>query len=198
MGCCDRQFLSPQEEWLENGILNDVSEDRQRTFKRLDEIRKTPIMLCTDRAKYFTESMKETEDKPLEIRYALALKNMAEKMPIYIGTDDLIVGRVESRPGRCGTLHPEISGGYINFVGSGEMCDRCDAAYLVPAEDRRVMEEEIAPYWQHKSFPEAYAEILPEQTRKLIYGPDSSNIYKASGVLFPSGTERSSQNWVTD
>lgn len=198
MGCCDREFLSPQEEWMENGILNNVSEDRQRTFKRLDEIRKTPIMLCTDRAKYFTESMKETEDKPLELRYALALKKMAEKMPIYIGPDDLIVGRVESRPGRCGTLHPEISGGYINHVGGGEMCDRCDAAYLVPPEDRRVMEEEIAPYWQHKSFPEAYAEMLPEETFKLIYGPDTDDIYRASGVLFPSGTERSSQNWVTD
>lgn len=197
MGCCDREFLSPQEEWLEKGILTDVDERRQRQFKRLDQIRKTPVMLCTDRAKYFTESMKETEDKPIELRYALALKNMAEKMPVYIGPDDLIVGRVESRPGRCGTLHPEVDGGYINFVGGGELCDRCDAAYIVSPEDRRVMEEEIAPYWNHKSFPEAYADILPEETRRLIYGP-GSDVYHQSGVLFSSGNNRSSQNWVTD
>ena len=198
MGCCDTKFMSPQEKWLEDGILTNVDEKRMRTFKRLDAIRKTPIMLCTDRAKYFTESMRETEDKPMELRYALALKNMAEKMPVYIGPDDLIVGRVESRPGRCGTLHPEVDGGYMNKVGGANLCDRSDAAYIVPPEDRRVMEEEVAPYWQHKSFPEAYAEILPEETHRLIYGPDKDNIYYQSGVVFSSGNNRSSQNWVTD
>mgnify|MGYP005754694523 CR=1 FL=1 len=197
MGCCEKVF-TPQEDWLEKGFMTNTDPKRERTFKRLDAVRKTPIMLCTDRAKYFTESMRETEDKPMELRYALALKNMAEKMPVYIGPDDLIVGRVESRPGRCGTLHPEVDGGYMNLVGGANLCDRADAAYIVPEEDRRVLDEEVAPYWNHKSFPEAYEAILPEETRRVIYGPNKDNIYYQAGIVFSSGNNRSSQNWVTD
>ena len=190
MSCCVR---TPQETWVENGILETNTDPRrERNFKRLDSIRRSPIYLCTDRAKYFTESMNETEDLHISTRYALALKHMAEKMPVYISEDELIVGRVESRPGRCGTMHPEVDGGYINLVGGEKLCDRFDAAYTVSPEDARVLAEEIAPYWQHKSFPEAYAAMLPGDTRKIIYGPDMDNIYYQSGILFISGNNRSS------
>ncbi len=143
MSCCVR---TPQETCLENGILETNTDPRrERNFRRLDSIRKSPIYLCTDRAKYFTESMKETEDLPMSTRYAFALKHMAEKMPVYISEDELVVGRVESRPGRCGTMHPEVDGGYINLVGGEKLCDRSDAAYTVPPED--------ALFWQKKLLP---------------------------------------------
>ncbi len=193
---CQDKVLTPQEQWLE-GLKGNEDPRRERTFKRLETVRNTPIYLCTDRARLFTESMKTTEDKPLEIRWALALQHMAEAMPLYIGDDDLIVGRGESKPGRCAMLYPEVDGGYMAVAGEN-LCDRNDAAYYVSEEDLRIMAEEIAPYWANKSFPEAYAAILPEETRREIYGPNKSNIYYQSGVVFSSGNNRSSQNWVHD
>ena len=119
MGCCTPEglTLTPQEEWLEKGILTDVSESRRRTMERLDAIRKAPIYLCTDRARLFTEGMKMNERRPLVLRWALAMKYVAENIPLYIGPDDLIVGRGESKPGRCGMLYPEVDGAYLDTVG---------------------------------------------------------------------------------
>lgn len=193
---CTNKVLTPQEQWLE-GIVKNEDKGRERTFKRLEAIRKSPILLCTDRARLFTESMKTTERKPLKLRWALALKHIAENMPLYIGDDDLIVGRGENRPGRCGMLYPEIDGAYMDRVGEN-MCDRPDAPYYMSKEDYKIMTEEIAPYWKDKSFPEAWAENLPEETRTVLFGTNKENIYQQLGLAFATGNTRSSQNWVQD
>lgn len=193
---CSGMILTPQEKWLE-GMIKNEDKGRERTFRRLDAVRKSTVLLCTDRARLFTESMKTTENKPLELRWALALKHIAENMPIYIGEDDLIVGRGESRQGRCAMLYPEVDGGYMDRVGEN-MCDREDAQFYVSKEDAKIMSEEIAPYWKDKSWPEVYAGYLPEETKTAIFGPDKENIYYQSGMVFVSGNNRSSQNWVQD
>lgn len=189
-------ILTPQEQWLE-GTMKNEEQGRERTFKRLDAIRKSPIYLCTDRARLFTEGMKMNERKPLELRWALALKHIAENMPLYISEDELIVGRGESRPGRCGMLYPEIDGAYMDRVGR-DMCNRPDAPYFISDEDYEIMTKEIAPYWKDKSFPEAFAMGLPEETRRIIFGEDQDNLYQQQGIVFATGNTRSSQNWVQD
>ncbi len=194
---CNDLVLTPQEQWMEAGILTNVEESRQRTFKRLDAIRKAPIYLCVDRARLFTEGMKMNERKPLELRWALALKHIAENIPLYIGPDDLIVGRGESKPGRCGMLYPEIDGAYLDTVGR-DMCDRPDAPYYFTEADYEVMVNEIAPYWKDKSWPEHYAMTLPEETRRIIFGENKDNFYRQQNMVFASGNTRSSQNWVQD
>ena len=152
-------ILSPQEQWLE-GITKNEDPTRERNFNRLERIRKEQIKLCTDRARYFTEGMKQNELRPLELRWALALKNVAEKIPVYIDPDELVVGRGEGRFGRCGMLYPEIDGGYMDRVGR-DMCNRPDAPYFISDADYDVMVNEIAPYWKNRSFPEAFAMSLP-------------------------------------
>ena len=194
---CNDLVLTPQEQWMEAGILTNVEESRQRTFKRLDAIRKAPIYLCVDRARLFTEGMKMNERKPLELRWALALKHIAENIPLYIGPDDLIVGRGESKPGRCGMLYPEIDGAYLDTVGR-DMCDRPDAPYYFTEADYEVMVNEIAPYWKDKSWPEHYAMTLPEETRRIIFGENKDNFYRQQNMVFASGNTPSSQNWVQD
>ena len=189
-------ILSPQEQWLE-GITKNEDPTRERNFNRLERIRKEQIKLCTDRARYFTEGMKQNELRPLELRWALALKNVAEKIPVYIDPDELVVGRGEGRFGRCGMLYPEIDGGYMDRVGR-DMCNRPDAPYFISDADYDVMVNEIAPYWKNRSFPEAFAMSLPEETRRIIFGADSENFYEQTGLVFATGNTRSSQNWVQD
>ena len=52
-----------------------------------------PPRVALDRAVLFTESFKETGGQPLVLRWAKALKHFAEKAPVVIFDDELIVGR---------------------------------------------------------------------------------------------------------
>ncbi|WP_019849261.1 pyruvate formate lyase family protein [Desulfitobacterium sp. PCE1] len=196
MSCCEPLVLSPQEMWLE-GKMKDEDKGRERTFRRMEAIRKSQILLCTDRARLFTESMKATERKPLILRWALALQHIAENIPVYIGEDDLIVGKGENHPGRCGMLYPEIDGAYLDRMGEN-ICGRPDTPFYVSKEDYKIMTEEIAPYWKDKSFPETFVAALPEDTRTLMFGADQENIYQQFGIIFCSGNFRASHNWVID
>lgn len=53
-----------------------------------------PAFISVERARYFTESWKETEGRevPVEVRIALAMKRVYEKMNIHLDPDDRIAG----------------------------------------------------------------------------------------------------------
>src|SRR5262249_17511557 len=56
------------------------------------------------------ESFKETENQPLVLRWAKALKRYAEKSTVVILDDELIVGRPNAGLGRWGMVYPELDG----------------------------------------------------------------------------------------
>lgn len=90
--CC---VLSPQEARIEEELKGaKKTYGRERPFRILKEIQgqRRPI-IDVERAKYFTESMKQTEGQPLILRWAKAMKHIAENITVYIDKDNLIVGR---------------------------------------------------------------------------------------------------------
>ena len=62
------------EEWLEGKNL--ITEGRERTLKINDLVRKEPITMDINRARLFTESMKETEGQNLSLRWAKAFAHL--------------------------------------------------------------------------------------------------------------------------
>jgi pyruvate-formate lyase len=56
-----------------------------------------PPRVTLDRAVLFTESFRETENEALVVRWAKALKHFAEKVPVTIFPDELIVDGRESQ-----------------------------------------------------------------------------------------------------
>lgn len=104
--CC----LSPQEERLQ-GTKKVNRQGRERVYKILDRIQFTVPHVDIERARYFTESMRQTEGELLTLRWAKALKNVAEKITVYITPDQLLAGRV-GQLGRYGILYPEIDGDF--------------------------------------------------------------------------------------
>ena len=177
--------FTPQESIIE-GLHNEPQKGRERTCRRLDAIRQSTFKIGVDRARLFTESFKMTEGKPLVLRWAMALKHIAEHMPLVIGCDDLIVGKGDSQPGRCGILYPEVDGAQV------------DQLQASTEEHAKVLREEIAPYWKGHTFAEKYAKSLPEETRRLIYGQNPENIHQQLGLVMPSGTARSAMNFTQD
>lgn len=182
----DKQLvLTPQESQIE-GLIKVQQMGRERTFRRLNAIRKSPLKLGIDRARLLTESFKGSEGKPLVLRWAIALEHIAQQMPLSIGEDELIVGKGDSQSGRCGILYPEVDGALVDILQAP-----------TPEVDK-ILKEEIAPYWKGNTLAEKYGKSMPEETRQLIFGEDPENIQKQLGLVMPSGTARSAMNFTQD
>jgi formate C-acetyltransferase len=190
---------SPQEIRIASEeAINLTSEEgrkkRARVSRMLNRIhRKTP-RLSVDRAKYFTESFRETEHLPLTLRWALGIANVMEKIPIYIQEDELIVGR-GGPLGRYGIFYPELEGAY--FVRDERLLDQQKGRpHIFTAEDIKVIKEDIVPYWKGKTFREALAAMLPDELKNLFY--KDGDIYEPSFILHETATVRHSIQWSLD
>ena len=103
--------LSTQESAIESGrqVVHGTATDR--VLRMFEAIRAYgPPRVTLDRAVLFTESFNETEHQPLVLRWAKALKHFAEKAPVAIFPDELIVGRPNTWLGRWGIVYPELDG----------------------------------------------------------------------------------------
>ena len=72
--------------------VNAVNVLTDRVMKRKDEYLAAKPQVCAERTRLITESWKETEDEPIELRWAKAFDRVLEGIPIAIFDDELIVG----------------------------------------------------------------------------------------------------------
>ena len=195
MDCC----LSPQERLLQDQIAGRENKFRSdkahaRAFKILDRIQNLTPKVDIERGKLFTESMKRTEGQPLVLRWAKALKNIAENMSVYIDDDQLLVGRSGSQ-GRYGILYPELDGDFLDMAVS-ELSKRDVSPFLIDRDDADVIVNEIAPYWKGKTYHESLAQALPAETLPLTYDPNDTMLSRF--IVNETSSFRSSLQWVHD
>lgn len=123
--------------------------------------------LCAERVKIITESFNRTKGEPQVLRRAIALKDILEKMSIYIVPGELIVGNQASKP-RGAPLFPEFS---ISFLEDEieEFPKRPYDSFEVDAEVKKVVKE-IVPYWRGKTHEDRVVQlarlILPLEVQK--------------------------------
>jgi len=123
--------------------------------------------ICIERAKYYTESMKKTEGRPMIIRQAMALAYVLDKISVNIFPDELVVGTLVSDPpgaivypeGVGLSILPEIPG-----VRNRKLCP-----LDITDEDARILREEIAPYWMNKTLQAYGTSIMPKKTNELFW-----------------------------
>ena len=193
LDCC----LSPHEQQLQDriaGKTNKFRETHKRVFKILDTIENLKPVIDVERAKYFTESMKETEGEHLTLRWAKALMNVAENITVYIDDDQLLAGRAGCQ-GRYGILYPELDGDFLDMAVE-ELPKRESSPFSISKEDTRIVIEEIAPFWKGKTFHEALNAALPEDTHALTYD-DPDGLYSRY-IVNETASFRSSIQWVHD
>ncbi len=191
--------LSAQEERIENKEAQTLTSlearsQRIRIDRMLKGIRKKPPRIAVERARLMTESFRQTEGTPMVLRWALALENVLENIEISIGEDDLIVGRC-GPPGRYGILYPELRGAWLE-TGLESFPTRKEGRFIISDEDTRIVKEELIPYWKGRTVFETNFNLLPEETRHVLYQKDDP--YTPSYVIIDSTTDRSSQQWVPD
>ena len=190
---------SPQEQAIASGsyVGNDKDSPCHARFQKIFKRCFANMVPYVDvnRANYFTESMRETEGEPLVLRYALAMKHLAENLPVYIEEDQLLVGRVGTDKGRYGLLYPEIIG---DIMGEGLEAARSNLSSPLHIDDDDLcfVKEEIVPYWKDRAFHKKLIRSIPKHLRNLTYAtPDGS-------VPRPYVGEQASMNgclqWVPD
>ena len=195
------QVFSAQEQAIVDGkkVMHGTATDR--VIRMLDAIRSYgPPRVALERAVYFTESFKATEGQPLVLRWAKALKNIAEKMSVTIFDDELIVGRPNTWFGRYSLVYPELDGTIIKVGAEAFIAAKgAPDAVAVTDEDKKIIDEVLFPYWVGKDFTPNFIKALPPETRHVTWGSDPNNVgITQTFVIVSTSTMRHSQNWVID
>ncbi|WP_028577862.1 (2S)-3-sulfopropanediol dehydratase [Desulfomicrobium escambiense] len=191
------ECMSPQEQRLYEKI--EGKEDRfrethSRVFKMLERFDGQKPRIDIERALYFTQSMQETEGQPLVLRWAKAMKHIAENMTVYVQDDQLLLGRAGC-DGRYGILYPELDGDFLD-IAVKELPNRPTSPATITPEDAKVVVEQIAPFWKGKTFHEKLNAALPADVHKLTY--DDPEGLMSRFIVNETASFRSSIQWVHD
>ncbi len=190
------KVLSPQEERIAVEIKTKSREFQKpnRAAKILKTIRDQKPKIDIERGYYFTQSFKETEGQPLNLRWAKALYHYAKNATVYIDEDQLLVGRC-GKKGRYGILYPELDGNILKEAVE-KLPSRDNSPFDISEDDARTVIEEIAPYWVGKTFHENFAKSLTPETTRLTYNPDKE--LTSRYIVNETASFRSSLQWVHD
>lgn len=193
--CCGQEILSPHEQ----AVLDPAS--RARFHQQhpciaaiLDSFADAVPMLDSQRALYFTQSMKLTEGKPLVWRWAKALYHVAEHIEVHIDDHQLLAGRIGRSP-RYSIMYPEIEG---DFYASalGDLASRETSQAGIPPRDLEIAIKEIAPYWSGKTYHEQFNKALPKEVHDVLFADETGIAPRY--IVNESSSFRSSLQWVHD
>lgn len=117
--------------------------------------------ITVGRAQAFTEIAKKFPFLPVNVRRAMSFKRACETAPMLIQKDELIVGHPCGKP-RAGAFSPDIAWKWLrdelDTIGT-----RAQDPYFVSDEDKKIMREELFPFWEGKSLDEACEEKFREE-----------------------------------
>jgi len=110
-----------------------------------------------ERARYFTESWKQTDGKPYAIRKGLAMKHVLENIPLYIDDQQLLCGSYSAKS-MWGEWYPEFESKFLLEDSASQ------PALKAMAKDEHDANEilDIARYWVDKCAEDQYLNFLPK------------------------------------
>lgn len=108
--------------------------------------------ITTHRARAITKIAKENPGMPKIMLRAKCFRYCCETAPLVIQDNELIVGAPNGAP-RAGAFSPDIAWRWmvdeIDTIGS-----RPQDPFYISEEDKKIMKEELFPYWEGKSVDE--------------------------------------------
>lgn len=122
-------------------------------LKRLKEnYLKAKPSVSINRALAFTKVAKENPGLPKIMLRAKSFKEACETAPLLIQADELVVGHPCGKP-RAGTISPDISWRWVRDE-LDTMHARPQDPFIIDEADKKVLTEEIFPFWEGKSVDE--------------------------------------------
>lgn len=142
--------------WQENRVTDRVKRLREMAVKATPEI-------CPERALIITEAYKEHEDKQINIKRALAVARVLDRMSISILDGELIVGNHARKP-LAAPIFPEFDITYIeNELDQFEK--RKGDQFVISRETKDALRS-IFPFWKGRTVKDRVNAIMPEEVAK--------------------------------
>jgi pyruvate formate-lyase/glycerol dehydratase family glycyl radical enzyme len=113
--------------------------------------------VCLERARYLTESYRQTEGQPAVLRQARALEHILGHISVRIEPDELLVGNVTGKALGAGIYPEGVAGRILGELPNLARRD-CNAFAMAP-DDERELVESILPYWHGKTIEDRAREI---------------------------------------
>lgn len=151
-----------------NKKLNEQLFDKHERMSKLKErVMDSMPTIELDRARIITKFYKENESLPILLKRAGSLREVFEKIPVYIRDDELIVGGEGSVPGSI-QLYPEYNISFLqkdidNLDGRLEYCK-----FDISEEHKKEFLQEIVPYWKGKTVEELAFTMIPDEAKTAI------------------------------
>ena len=149
------------------GLLEDATPMPARIQKLREQYFAVEPSICAERGVLITESYKETEGEPQILRRAKAFDKILSEMTIYVNDGGLLVGNLGSVP-RSAPIFPEFAVDWVEKELNGDpyyFPDRPGDAYQIDEETRRILLEEVIPYWKGKTHEDRVKLLLPEEAK---------------------------------
>jgi pyruvate formate-lyase/glycerol dehydratase family glycyl radical enzyme len=148
-------------------ILSHDSEEYKRGQKLRERVTHATSHICIERARYVTESYKETEGMPTVIRRAKALDKILQSISVYILDDELIVGHQSSMQ-RSAPLFPEFAVDWVNNeIETFET--RNQDKFVATPEVIKEFRETVYPYWHGKTVYDRIRSLVREDVTLQRY-----------------------------
>ncbi|MBO0462648.1 choline trimethylamine-lyase [Enterococcus sp. DIV1298c] len=108
--------------------------------------------ITTHRARVITELAKENPGMPKNVLRGKSFKRCCETAPLVIQENELIVGAPNGAP-RAGAFSPDIAWRWMEDE-IDTISSRPQDPFHISEEDKRIMREELFPFWKGKSVDE--------------------------------------------
>lgn len=116
--------------------------------------------ICAERAVLATESYKQHQNQPAVMKRALMLKNILEKMSIYIEDDTLIVGN-QAASNKDAPIFPEYTLEFV--INELDTFEKRDGDVFYITEETKDALRSIAPFWQNNNLRSKGGALLPDE-----------------------------------
>ena len=132
----------------------------ERMQKFREELLNTKPYICSQRALLATQAYKENQNQPSVMKRALMLKNILEKMTIYIEEETLIVGN-QASANRNAPIFPEYT---LEFVlNELDLFEKRDGDVFYINEQTKEDLRSIAPFWENNNLRTKGKALLPKE-----------------------------------
>ena len=144
-GSCAQAGYTTTETEIPNGMTERLKRLKANYMKQVPRI-------TTYRARAITKIAKENPGMPKIMLRAKCFRYCCETAPLVIQDDELIVGHPCGAP-RAGAFSPDLAWRWmedeIDTIGT-----RPQDPFYISEEDKRIMREELFPFWKGKSVDE--------------------------------------------
>lgn len=134
---------------------------RMESFR--EELLNVKPQVCVERAVITTQTYQENQDQPLALKRARMLKNVLEKMSIFIEPQTMIAGN-QASTNRSAPIFPEYAMKWV--IDELDEFEHRDGDVFYITEENKQKLRDIAPFWEHNTLLDRGLAAFPPHSKQ--------------------------------